>query len=565
MKIIALILIATVPLLAHDSRGRSSAPVESRRLKNPLVSSEGALFSANSNYARLCASCHGEDGKSRTRLAGTLPYRPTDLTNYLMEQMKDGEIYWVITNGVATRMPAFTEQLTETQRWELVLWVRELRVRQLYKERIQLGSYQWQLPPGFPHPKVPADNLMTAEKVELGRHLFYDLRLSFNEKQSCATCHQQSRAFTDGRGRGVGSTGEVHPRGPMSLINVAYSPVLTWANPNMKKLEQQALVPLFGDHPVELGMQGKEDLLLRRLHAEPRYGRLFAEAFPGTPDPFTIANVAKAIAAFERTLLSGDSPYDEYRRGDDPDAISASAKRGEALFFGERLECFHCHGGFNFTGTVDYLGKGSPEIEFHNNGISPAKGPGLYEFTQREEDKARFKAPTLRNIALTAPYMHDGSVKTLEDAIEHYKRGGVENANRSEFVKSFALTAAEKQDVLAFLRSLTDSTIATNPRFADPWRPAALGKAAPATPKHLLKGAIQAVYAGDGSVSVSHGEVAGLFGAGTREFLVADPKELAKLAAGAQITAGVRKRGNDYVLEGIVSRDVGARVGPTEP
>ncbi len=559
-RAIILLVCSSATLSAHDANGRTSAPIESRRLKNPLESSEARLFPASANYTKHCAKCHGEDGKSLTKLAGTMPYRPTDLTNYVMQQMKDGEIYWIVSNGVEKRMPPFSAELSETQRWELVFWVRELRVRQLYHERIQLGTYEWKLPPGFPYPKVPADNLMTAEKVELGRHLFYDKRLSLNQTQSCASCHQQSRAFSDSRARGLGSTGELHPRGPMSLLNVAYSPVLTWANPNVRKLEQQALVPMFGDHPVELGMTGKEDLLIERLKAAPRYQKLFPASYPAETDPFTIANLTKAIASFERTLLSGDSPYDEYRRGDDPDAISPSAKRGEALFFREKLECFHCHGGFNFTGTVDYLNKGSAEIEFHNTGLykaGPKGNTGLYEFTRKQEDLGKFKAPTLRNVALTAPYMHDGSIKTLEEAIEHYRKGGrYDNPNKSEFIKPFELSAGEKQDLLSFLRSLTDPTVAANQRWSDPWHPARQASLPP--PKHLLTGEVAAIYAEDNAISLYHDEVTEFLSAKrapfAREFLVMDKSDLTNLRPGAKISAGVRKRGNDYVLEQIRQR-----------
>jgi cytochrome c peroxidase len=493
-----------------------------------------------------------------------------------MESMKEGEIYWVVAHGIDQRMPAFSEKLNEAERWELVLWVRELRHRQSLIEKAQLGPYQWKLPPGFPYPKVPSDNLMTAEKVELGRHLFYDKRLSLNQTQSCATCHQASRAFADQRGRGVGSTGEVHPRGPMSLINVAYSPVLTWGNPNMRKLEDQALVPMFGDHPVELGMVGKEDLLVKRLKAQPRYQALFKKAYPGEASPISITNITKAIASFERTLLSGESPYDVYRRGDDPGAISESAKRGEALFFSERLECFHCHGGFNLTGSVDYLGKGMAEVEFHNTGLYnlagklsyPAANTGLYEFTRQEDDIGKFKAPTLRNIALTAPYMHDGSVKTLEDAIEHYRLGGrkilagplagngFENPNKSEFVKSFEISASEKADLLNFLRSLSDPTIATNPDWQDPWQPTVMTqRPVPSRPKYILHGEVVRVYEEDGAISLHHDEVPGFMNAmlspQAMEFVVTDKKALAGLKPGMKIVAGVRKRGSDYLLEQI--------------
>jgi cytochrome c peroxidase len=354
---------------------------------------------------------------------------------------------------------------------------------------IAAGEFRWDLPAGFPAPKVPADNPMSVAKVELGRHLFYDTRLSVTGQFSCASCHEQSKAFTDGKARAVGATGEVHPRGSMSLANVAYTPALTWANPNMKQLERQALVPMFGEHPVELGLAGKENDALAKLKAEPRYQKLFPESFPGEPEPFTISNVTKAIAAFERTLISGESPYDRYLNGD-RDAISVSAKRGERLFFSERLECFHCHGGFNFSQTTDHVGKSFAEIEFHNTGLYnldrkgayPKENTGVFEITGRPEDMGKFRAPTLRNIAVTAPYMHDGSVATLEEAIEHYAAGGRtirdgphkgvgrNNPNKSAFIKGFRLTPREKRDLIAFLKTLTDRKFLNDPRFGNPWQ-----------------------------------------------------------------------------------------------
>src|SRR5688572_13369303 len=233
----------------------------------------------------------------------------------------------------------------------------------------QATTYAWKLPPGFPMPRIPADNPMSAAKVELGRYLFYDTRLSFNQKQSCASCHQQSRAFTDGRPRAVGSTGQVHPRSSMTLVNVAYVPALTWANPAMTQLEAQALVPMFGDDPVELGMKGREDLLLTRLRKVPEYQRLFPAAFPDAKDPFTITHAAQALASFQRTILSGDSPYDHYWRGTNPEAISASAKRGAELFVSEKFQCFHCHGGLNFANAEDFVGKDSPQLQYDNTGL----------------------------------------------------------------------------------------------------------------------------------------------------------------------------------------------------
>jgi cytochrome c peroxidase len=246
---------------------------------------------------------------------------------------------------------------------------------------------------------------------------------------------------------------------------------------------------MFGENPIELGMAGKEALLLERLKAEPVYQRMFPAAFPAERDPFSLASITRAIASFERTLLSGDSPYDRYRTQMDLKAISPEAHRGEELFFDERTECFHCHGSFNFTETVDYVGKAFVEIEFHNTGLYnidgkggyPPPNTGTHEVTGRAADMGRFRAPTLRNIALTAPYMHDGSIATLEGVIRHYEAGGRTIAEgpdwgvgrtsplKSSFVKGFTLTDAERRDLVAFLESLTDINFTTDPRFANPW------------------------------------------------------------------------------------------------
>jgi cytochrome c peroxidase len=335
---------------------------------------------------------------------------------------------------------------------------------------------------------------MSLAKVELGRHLFYDRRLSANETASCASCHQQRFAFTDPRPHPVGITGQFHPRSSMSLANVAYSPVLTWSNLRIQRLEQQALVPMFGEDPIELGLNGREAELLARIRREPRYRRLFPAAFPGEKNPYTLANLTRALAAFERTLLSGRAAYDRARAGDTA-AMTPAARRGEQLFLSERLECFHCHGGFNFTGTIDYVGKASPEIEFHNTGLYnidgrgayPAPNIGLMEHTGDSADMGSFKAPTLRNVAVTAPYMHDGSIATLDEVVAHYMAGGrtiAEGPNagvgsasplKSAFVPGFTLTDEERHDLVAFLASLTDSAFLTDARFSDPWPKTAVG------------------------------------------------------------------------------------------
>ncbi len=345
----------------------------------------------------------------------------------------------------------------------------------------------FELPPDFPLPVVPDDNPMGVTKVELGRRLFYDVRLSGNETQSCASCHEQRRAFAEGRATSVGSTGENHPRNAMSLTNVAYNTTQTWANSLLLHLEDQALIPMFGDDPVELGMGGREAELLARLAADPVYPGLFETAF-GDPAP-SIDHIAKAIAAFQRTLISADSPYDRFFYQRDLTALSPEALRGFELFFSERLECFHCHGGFNFNSSSVHDGQGFIEVAFHNNGLYnldgegayPEGNRGLFEQTFRKEDMGRFKAPTLRNIGYTAPYMHDGSIATLEEVIDHYAAGGrnIEdgplagdgraNPQKSAFVRGFTLTPEEKADLLAFLDALNDSSFVSDPRFSDPF------------------------------------------------------------------------------------------------
>src|SRR5262245_21314197 len=180
--------------------------------------------------------------------------------------------------------------------------------------------FTWDLPRGFPPPLVPADNPMSDAKVALGRFLFYDKRLSGNGTQSCATCHEQARALTDGRARGLGSTGQLHHVGPMSLVNVAYAAALTWSNPKSTRLEDQILVPMYGEHPVELGLS-QSDVWLERLESDARYPALFRAAFGEPSTPITRDRVVKAIASFERAIVSARSPYDRYHFERDETAI----------------------------------------------------------------------------------------------------------------------------------------------------------------------------------------------------------------------------------------------------
>jgi len=340
------------------------------------------------------------------------------------------------------------------------------------------AGFQWNLPKGFSAPpSVPADNPITVEKVELGRHVFYDKRLSENQTFSCASCHKQELAFAEDRATSLGSTGQSHSRSSMSLANVGYSPTLTWANPLMTTLERQAQVPIFGDMPIELGMKSI-GAVEERFRAVPRYQELFAKAFPGEPEPITMTNVQKALASFERTLISGRSPFDRWQYERDSSAVSDSVKRGFGLFNSEKLECFHCHAGFNFTDHQTFEGDLFQAKVYHNTGLYdidglggyPAPNTGTNDVTGVEADMGMFKAPTLRNIALTAPYMHDGSIATLSEVLDHYGAGGRAKSFRTDpLLVGFTLTAEERADVIAFLESLTDQEFIKNPKFADPW------------------------------------------------------------------------------------------------
>ena len=350
--------------------------------------------------------------------------------------------------------------------------------------------FQWAKPDWAPDPLVPADNSMTSAKVQLGRLLFYDKRLSIDGSMSCGSCHQQCLAFTDGERTHRGVNGLPGTRNAMTLTNVAYYPTYTWANPNITLLERQMLVPLFGDHPLEMGMVGHEDELISRLAKDPDYQALFTAAFPESSGRLDLPNITKAIAAFERTLLSFNSPYDRYKQGD-ATAISAAAKRGEALFFGERLECYHCHDGINFTDNHAQKGQAFAEQGFHNTGLYNEDGQGAYkawdhglrDVTLRAEDEGAFRTPTLRNVAVTAPYMHDGSLPTLDAVIRrHYAvkghstiAGKGPNPLRSEFIEGFNLSNREVQDLIAFLNSLTDQSFLTNPAFSDPYAAKSVG------------------------------------------------------------------------------------------
>ena len=359
-----------------------------------------------------------------------------------------------------------------------------------------------ELPCGFPTPREEENNLLSMEKIELGRLLFYDRNMSFNQTQSCGDCHLPEKAFTDGLTVSVGSQGDMHARNAMSMTNVVYNSTMNWANNQIINLEQQALAVLLNEEPVELGWAGHEAEILGRLKmpsvadyagtpfdtVAPDYPSMFANAFPDDTDKITIDTVNKALAAFGSTMISGDSEFDKDQRNE-VNSMSDTARNGRELFFSERLECFHCHGGFNFSDSIDHAGVQFTQNSFHNNalynldgnGLYPSNNHGLREFTLLPEDEGKFRAPSLRNIELTAPYMHDGSIATLDEIIDHYSQGGRlissgENAgdgslnpNKSSFINGFVITAGERLDLIEFFKSLTDWDFVCRDSLSDPF------------------------------------------------------------------------------------------------
>jgi cytochrome c peroxidase len=261
----------------------------------------------------------------------------------------------------------------------------------------------------------------------------------------------------------------------MTLTNVAYNIAFTWGNPRTRSLETQMRQPLFSRHPVEMGLSRDGAPALEQLSSDAAYRASFAAAFPRDSKPLTLKHIIQAIACFERTLISGRSPFDRYIYDDDRTAISESARRGMSIFYSERARCAECHSGINFSGPMIYADHAAEKALFANNGLYnearggyPSSDRGLSEITLRAEDEGKFRVPTLRNVRLTAPYMHDGSLPTLDAVLDHYVRGGRQNPRQDPRIRPFTLSESERADLLAFLESLTDRDFVENPEFRDP-------------------------------------------------------------------------------------------------
>jgi cytochrome c peroxidase len=354
------------------------------------------------------------------------------------------------------------------------------------------GAWDWRLPAGFPTPSVPADNPMSEAKFQLGRRLFFDPRLSGNGTMSCGSCHLQRLAFTDGRAVSTGSTGDQTARSAMSIANVAYYPTLTWANPSQSTLEIQAVVPMFVENlAVELGLNDTNKAeVLGRFASDADYRQRFQAAFPREAEPITFLNIVKAISAFERGVISGHSKFDRAQAGEL--RLAPDEERGRQLFYSEQAQCSSCHSGFNFSDQTVHARSAKVELPFHNTGLYnvdgqgayPADNPGLIGvMPQPRSHMGQFRVPSLRNIAVTAPYMHDGSIASLEAVLNVYADHGRRIADgpnqgdgrlnpfKDPRIDRIRLNARERADLLAFLKTLTDESFLTNPRFADPFSP----------------------------------------------------------------------------------------------
>ena len=332
-------------------------------------------------------------------------------------------------------------------------------------------------PIAFGPPPEPADNPTTAARVALGRHLFYDVRLSGPGYMSCGTCHRPELGFSDGRTVAVGITGQRHPRNTPGLANVGYLRVLTWADPGQTRLEEQSATPLFGRDPVEMMAGGRQADILARFDVDLAYRSMFLAAFPESGGTIDFEAIRRALAAFQRTLISADAPYDRFVRDPESGVMSAAARRGMDLFFGDRLACATCHTQPHFTDAAI-------EPRYHNTGLYnldgagalPTGNQGLIEHTGVDADMGRFRTPSLRNVAVTAPYMHDGSIATLDAVIDHYAAGGraalsgTPSPLASPLIGGFEISAGERDDLIAFLGALTDTAFLTAERFQSPFR-----------------------------------------------------------------------------------------------
>jgi cytochrome c peroxidase len=302
-------------------------------------------------------------------------------------------------------------------------------------------------PKGFPEIIQPSDNLFTLERWSLGKRLFFDKRLSKNNKVSCATCHHPKNAFSDTTRFSIGDSNKFGTSNAPSLTNIGYQPYFTRAG-GSPSLEMQILIPIQEHNEFNSSMLA----IIEKLSQDSSYQKAAQKSYGRPFDPFVLV---RALANFERSFISGNSIYDQHFIENKKTSILENAIRGKALFFSNKTNCSNCHNGFNFT-----------NYQFENNGLYKVyNNIGRMRLTFLETDRARFKTPTLRNIAKTAPYMHDGSFATLEDVVRHYNSGGELHPNKSKLIRPLSLGNDEISDLVSFLRTLTDQEFINNKKF----------------------------------------------------------------------------------------------------
>lgn len=310
------------------------------------------------------------------------------------------------------------------------------------------AAWQWQLPPGFPEPLVPAHNPMSAAKVKLGKLLFVERGLAVNGGLSCNDCHHSNSYFVDNVATPSGALGDVLPFNTPTLWNVAYSTSFSWIDKGLQELEAQHLGPLTNTDPIELGTSPER---LRIVQAKPEIAAALAAAYPEQQGVLQLKTVAAALASYLRTLIKGGSAFDDYLFGDNQAALSAEAQQGLMLFTSQRLNCVSCHRGFLLSGPTRSAREAFP-ASFYATGAQT----GLQANEAQDERMLAFRAPSLRFLRHTAPYMHDGSMNTLNEVIDFY--AGADPAmlgpKAGLRMRPFKLTADERRALLAFLKSL---------------------------------------------------------------------------------------------------------------
>lgn len=322
-----------------------------------------------------------------------------------------------------------------------------------------------------------------ANLVEAGRYLFFDRRLSVNNTRSCATCHNPQFAFTDGYKRSLGAFADQHQRNTQPLFNLQYLKYLTAADSSIHTSVQQMNNPLFGMHPTEMGVAGNEAEIIQRIARDENYQQLFKLA----KLKLNWTDIKQAIGFFLNSLHSLNSPYDKYLGGDSK-ALTQSQIEGKNLFFSSKLKCVSCHGGPNFSTPSVANEKGDTLFYFNTglyniggNGAYPEYDQGLYQLTKSKTDMGKFRVPSLRNLAFTAPYFHDGSAASLAEVMDAYSSGGRQiemgidkgngqmNPYKHPLISGFAITESEKINLIGFLLALSDTSFVTNPNYQNPF------------------------------------------------------------------------------------------------